>query len=169
MKKKATITTKSIFFILMSIIMVWIMVFGINKIFLIEKTLEDQDKLIIKKELITALKYCQDPLNKGNLKTIELKKYGFNSICLLNKTTELSLIEILKTNAVLIDEVEILRESINLTDSIAVLMKTVIDSNSNLILEVNIIDDIIFKNMDIKNFCQWDIENEDNLDLKIEC
>jgi len=168
MDKKGGLTTKSIFFIMMSLIMIWIIFFGINKILLVEKTLTNQEKIIIKKEIKDALKYCQDPLNKGNLKTIKLDKFGFNSICIINNSMNLNNLEIFNTNPQLIKDGKKYQNSINVNDSIVLLMKTSISSNKE-ILEANIVNKIEFKDMKINNFCQWDLENKDKLNLKIQC
>lgn len=85
MEKKAQITGQTIFYILMGILFVSILIFGFQKIFSLQNTLDDQERLEIKNYMRDSFEYCEDPLNAGNFKTFEIENNGFNIICLLGE------------------------------------------------------------------------------------
>lgn len=80
-KTNKAITTQIIFFILMSLIMIWIIVFGFQRITDVQDTLSIQEEIEIKNKLEEAFKFCSDPINQGSLKIIDLTGRPYNSIC----------------------------------------------------------------------------------------
>jgi len=82
---KGDITVQTIFYILMTIVFVGILIFGFQKLFDVEKTLSEQERIEIKQYIKTSFDYCEDPLNKGNFKTFEIKNNLFNTICILGE------------------------------------------------------------------------------------
>ena len=68
----------------MGLIFVSMLIFGFQKIFLVKDQISQFDKLEIKKNIEDALSYCNDPLNKGNIKTININHKAFDGICVLS-------------------------------------------------------------------------------------
>lgn len=83
--KKANISIQTIFYIMMSMVFVWIMIFGFQKIFLIQGELSKQERSEVINDLKDAFEYCDDPLNKGNFQIFEIKSSLFNGVCVLGK------------------------------------------------------------------------------------
>ena len=83
--KKAEIGVETLFLILMGILFIGILVFGFTKFFDVEDNLSEQEKQEIKQYIKTSFEYCEDPLNKGNFKTFEIKNNEFNIICLIGE------------------------------------------------------------------------------------
>jgi len=112
--KLAQLSVQTFFFIFMGILMSAIIMYGIQKIFFVQDTLNEQDRVLIEKEIKQTFEYCQDPLNKGNFKKINLDNNLFNSVCvsggdnfdfILNSNLEDELNQIKSTgdNIILID------------------------------------------------------------------
>lgn len=83
--KKAELAIQAIFYVLMGMVFIAILIFGFNKLFLVQDELDRQDLLEIKNDLETAFEYCEDPLNKGNFKTFEFNNKQFNSVCIIDE------------------------------------------------------------------------------------
>jgi len=81
--RKGELSIQTLFFILMAFIFVWIIVFGFQKLFLVQDHLTNQEQLEIKSQLKAAFEYCEDPLNRDNFKIFKIKGSKFNSVCLL--------------------------------------------------------------------------------------
>lgn len=109
---KAEISIQTIFFILMSILIIVIIIYGINKIFLVNDTLTEQDRISVQKEITKAITYCDDPLNKGNIKTFTFENSYFDGIWILG------------------NDIENLKDSIENKDE----LKLIFDSGDNIVL-----------------------------------
>ncbi len=83
MTNKKAITTIIFFFILMGVIFVWILIFGIQKLYFTYDTISETERVAVKKELKDALEYCNDPLNGGNIRTVKVDNAKFNSLCVI--------------------------------------------------------------------------------------
>lgn len=81
--KKANIGIQTFFMIMMSILMVGIMIFGISRFFMVKDTLSEIERVEIMDKLKSGLEYCNDPLNKGTKKTIELDYDKIGAVCFL--------------------------------------------------------------------------------------
>lgn len=79
--KKGDLGVQTVFFIMMAIFMMAIIVFGFSKIFFVNETLSEMEALDIKKEIESAYIHCEDPLAKGDKKTVKFKSNVFNSVC----------------------------------------------------------------------------------------
>jgi len=84
--QKAELTIQSIFFIMMIIFLIWIVQFGISKMFFAEDTISEQERIELKNYLIKSYSFCDDSLNKGTFKNIEIKNNRVNVLCELDKS-----------------------------------------------------------------------------------
>ncbi len=85
LKKKGMLAVQTFFFIFMAIILVWILMFGFSKIFLVSKTLNDTELVLVKNDLEKLFNTClNDPLKKGSLEYITIKTRNFNTLCTLS-------------------------------------------------------------------------------------
>jgi len=171
-RKKANISIQTFFFIMMSIFMIGIIIFGLEKIFFVQDTLTEQDRVLIQKQIKDVVEYCQDPLNKGTIKTVVLENNLFNSVCFFNKTTDID--NIISTAGLdtsttidLTNEINTLQDTLNNSFYGAVFIKTTI-SNSGKLLDYNVIDFIQIDTI-IEQSCEFDKKNRGNLNLKIKC
>ena len=84
-EKKTNISMQTFFFILMGLFMIWIIVFGIHKIFFVQNTLSEQNRILLQNQLKRDFAYCDDPINKGSYREIDIRKYHniFNGVCFL--------------------------------------------------------------------------------------
>lgn len=82
---KANISVQTVFYIMMAMIFVWIMIFGFQKIFMIQGELSEQERREVTNNLKDAFEYCDDPLNKGNFQVFEVNSKLFNGVCVLGE------------------------------------------------------------------------------------
>lgn len=87
---KANIGVQTIFFILMSLFMVWIIVFGISQIFFVKDVLTESDRLEIQDQIKELVNYCNDPLNRGNKYKVEVKHEEINTVCFISDGIDLN-------------------------------------------------------------------------------
>lgn len=57
----------------MGLFMAWILIFGYQKIFLIQDQLSETERVEIKNKIKETYEYCNDPLNSQNVKYLEIK------------------------------------------------------------------------------------------------
>lgn len=81
---KSQIEVQTLFYILMVLIFVGILAFGFQKFFLVQGELSKQELQEVKLEIQDILSSCDDPLNKGNIYTKEIKNDKFNTVCMLS-------------------------------------------------------------------------------------
>ena len=67
----------------MLIFFVWLIAFGIGKIFFVQDTLSNNERVEIQEKIKNALSECQDPLNKGRKFSVYINHNQINSICYL--------------------------------------------------------------------------------------
>jgi hypothetical protein len=79
--KKAAINTQVVFFILMSIFMVGIILFGIQKLTDVEELLSEEEELELQKNIQEDFAFCENPLNRDAFKKIQIESSTFNSVC----------------------------------------------------------------------------------------
>lgn len=84
-KKNANIGVQTFFYIMMIMFMIAIIIFGLSKLLSTKELISEQDLAFVKKEVETALTYCEDPLNRGGSKKFEIKHKSFNTIMVLTK------------------------------------------------------------------------------------
>lgn len=110
MRKKAIATT-TFFYIFMSFIFVAMVLFGLQRLFLLQDQLSEQERLEIRDTLESAHKYCSDPLNRGSERLLEFSHSKFNAYCIVNDANalekefgiNLSVFEQTNENAVLLE------------------------------------------------------------------
>lgn len=85
MENKANIGVQTIFYILMALLFVWLLIFGIQKIFFVEEKMSEQKRLEIKNELKDMLDACNDPLNKGKVMNGKFSHSSFNMMCFISE------------------------------------------------------------------------------------
>ncbi len=88
MKSKANISVQTIFFILMVIVFIAILFFGFQKMFESQELLSEIERIEISKKLQDAFDLCDDPLNRGSLKTVYFSNSKFDTVCVLADTLE---------------------------------------------------------------------------------
>jgi len=79
--KKGNIGVNTVFFIMMGMLFVVIIGFGINKLFFVQDTMSEQDRILFKNELTNELDRCIDPLNSGNVFYKSFNNKQFNILC----------------------------------------------------------------------------------------
>ena len=161
MTNKTQIAVNSIFYILMILFMVGIIVFGMQKLFFTKDIVSEQERLNLQKKIKDTLEYCEDPLNKGNMKNFEIKTNLYNSICILGEDFETSTY----TN------LEYLLELYDGGDNI-ILIKTSFykDSDGNDQLSDFTIIDSFYAEIDIpQSNCTFDKKNTGIIQMNIEC
>ncbi len=169
--KKSNISIQTFFFILMSIFMILIIIYGFKKITFVNDTISEQDRILFQKEIQEGFEYCNDPLNKGSSKTISLKSSLFNSVCVIKKDIsedELSSIIGLDNSDNLRDEIIGLLATLDSDDSYGVIFIKSTISNSNELSNYNIINFIQVSDSK-ENICSFDTKNSGQVDLKINC
>lgn len=82
------VTTQTLFMILMVIIMVGIVIFGYLLFLIFQDPLTEAEKLEVREEITEAMKFCRDPLNSGNVRSIDFEHDEFNSFCVLGENYE---------------------------------------------------------------------------------
>ncbi len=68
----------------MAIIFVAILFFGYQKITAVSEVISEQERLEIIDELEDAFGYCNDPLNQGGRRKLEIPSDKFNYICIFD-------------------------------------------------------------------------------------
>lgn len=82
---KKAVAINTIFFILMSIMFIGILYFAYDKIILTKDIISEQDLQLLQNDVEDALLYCDDPLNRGSSRSVDLSSSKFNVICLLDE------------------------------------------------------------------------------------
>lgn len=159
--KKAEITIQTIFFIMMSVFMITIMIFGISKIFLVDEQLSEQDRIEIQEKIKNAISYCDDPLNRGNKKVFEFQNKLFNGVCIINNEV--------KNNEVNM-EYEYLKEIyLDGDGNNIVLIKTLFQYGENEPIEKEIISSFKVNKELSETKCWYDVENTGKVEMNIIC
>jgi len=83
---KSNIGIQTFFFILMSMMMIGIILFGLSKLFLVNDTISEQDRIDTKNALKTGFSYCEDPLNAGSYKSVNINSKMIGMVCILGDT-----------------------------------------------------------------------------------
>lgn len=158
---KKALAMQAVFYIFMSIIMIALIVFGFQQIFLVSDQLGESERVKVQNQLIEKFESCEDPLNRGNVEYIKLKNQKFNSICFLGSDYATS--SELQGSLRNYDEIS----AIGSTNDNVVLLYTelagsTITSNeviSTLEIDLNLQD----------SFCYFPKENTDDFNFKLEC
>jgi hypothetical protein len=159
MVTKKAITTQVIFFIAMSLIMIWIIIFGLQKINTVSSTISQQEEIEIRAELEDAFLFCSDPINSGSLKRIDLSGRPYNSICYNCQLGDETII-----SQELKDEATILSQA----GSNFLLLETSVSSNN--IQEYNIVGQLQIEELGYSNHIVWlDLDNSEDLEIEIKC
>ena len=82
--KRTQISVQTIFYIFMAIIFVALLFFGYQKITALGEVISEQERLEIIKKLEDAFGYCDDPLNQGGGRRLEIPSTNFNYICIFD-------------------------------------------------------------------------------------
>lgn len=161
-KNKATIAIQTIFFIMMSALMIWIVLYGVQKLFTVDSQITEQDRVFIQNQIENILNKCQDPLNSGNLETIRIKNKNFNGLCLLSK-------KILTPNDPYYDYEEF--KKIYNSNHNTILVKTNFISNSipNKIEVISSFKTELDLNQNEDSICFFDYKNEGFLIINFTC
>lgn len=161
---KKAMAVQTVFYIFMSIIMLAIMVYGINKIFLIQDQISESERLEIQTQLKKTLEHCKEPLNKGSSQIIKLNNQKFNSICLIgNDITNTNNKIQQELNPEQYAEIQVIA---NTNDNV-ILLKT--KTYENTIQETNIISTFSVSNEILESHCYINKENSKNLYFKYIC
>lgn len=155
--RKGNISIQVVFYIMMMFLMIAIIVFGIQKLFLVQETLSQTERLELENKMQEAFEYCEDPLNKGNVKVYRFDNPRFNSVCMLVEGSEAT--EDDSLNA----ELEVIREA---GDNI-VLLSTVFSNGE--IMDYQIVDSFYAEMSIAESSCQFDSENQGYVDYRISC
>ena len=75
----------TLFFILMGLMFIGIIYFGMSKIFFLEDEISEQEMQLLKLDIEKAITYCEDPLNKGSNRKLDVTSNKFNLVCLLDE------------------------------------------------------------------------------------
>ena len=136
--KKAQISTQTVFFVLMMFLMIAILIYGINKIYFVNETLLEQERLEVKKGLEETLNFCDDPLNKGANKNYDFSNQNsFNVVCIIPAGSNL---DSLNLDSSLKEEIEILSST---GENIFLIKSEINEDNGNLeLVDSQIIDSL---------------------------
>ncbi|MFW5704878.1 MAG: hypothetical protein ACOCXG_03455 [Nanoarchaeota archaeon] len=161
-EKKAEISIQTIFYIMMAIIFVAIVMYGINKLFFVNEQLSETQRIEIKNDLEKAFQYCEDPLNAGSMKIIEIKNDRFNSVCVAGNG-EIGDSE--TKNETLAEELSELTET---GKNVFFMDVDFIESGNNFkITRYNIIDTLEVSADD--SFCVFDEDRDGKITIEVEC
>ncbi len=178
--RKAELGIETMFFILMGIIMIAIIVFGFNKIFLVNDTLSQLEVNDMKNQIEDAFNHCEDPLAKGDVQVVKFKNNLFNSVCVMSgEVTQDDFLNLLYENDISYD-----LNNIDFLYGVLRDVNTIFQSGDNVIL----FDSTFIKTQDTyllsdfqithsfnvnfasdKLFCQFDKEGEGEFELKLTC
>lgn len=160
--KQANIGVQTIFYILMAFFMVWILVFGYQKLFIIQDYLSDSERLEITAKLQELYKYCDDPLNSKNVQYYKIKNKNFNGICLLGDDFMSS------QYASYYGFSEVFDSGMN-----AVVINTNFRASVSGVFELVDYDIVDSFKLDVESisdtFCNFDLNNTGSINLKIQC
>lgn len=81
--RKAELTMQAMLYIMMSLMMVAIIVFGFKKLVFVGDVINDQEIRDLKNDLQKALDACEDPLNRGNIEHFKIDSNLFDGVCIL--------------------------------------------------------------------------------------
>lgn len=80
---KRGLTSTVLMMILMSIFMVGIIIFGLNKLLVVEETISAQESLEAQEKIRENFEYCDNPLNAQSITNFEIDIEGVNAVCIL--------------------------------------------------------------------------------------
>lgn len=181
MSKRAELSVQTVFFVMMSIFMIAIIVFGFSKIFFVSKTLSEMDALDIKKEVESAFKHCEDPLAKGDKKTVKFKSDVFNSVCIASgEVSEEDFLNVMYDQGISydLDDYQLLIGVLNDVNSVfagghnVILFESSFAKNSgnNYILkDFTIVDSFRADFATDKVFCDFDLEGTGVFEMTLTC
>ncbi len=171
-KKAIEIGISTLFYILMGIFMIWIIVFGYQKIMGVNELISEQDRAKIKNELKNALEYCNDPLNQGSTTRIQINHKAFNSLCMINPKSTTGFISVRDEDAfstLLANANTEFGQIADTQNNVIVLKTEFVGSKGNeKMTEFQIIDTFKIDGK-IQNQCILDKENTGKLDLIFTC
>ena len=161
MNKKA-MSVSVLFYIMMSIFMVWIIIFGYQKITDTQNVISQQEIFEIEQEITQKFEYCDDPLKRDSQIKIKVKSNNFNVFCLLGEDSS--------SFSILGNELDQIFE----TGDNIVLMKTNLNEvNGNYQIPVDNYNIVSTFRIDLKNNQQrtdcWNDQNEGRFDIVIDC
>ena len=162
---KKSVTMSIVFYVLMSIIFTGILIYGTSKIFFIEEQIDIQENFELKEDLKKIFTFCEDPLNKGNIKTFEFKT-DLNLIVKTNKK-ELEKSDFEKHNILIenLDEINLILE----TEKNNILIRANIKKGNDFYNIVNYQILGSFKTTNYKTDIIFDFENSGYKDFRVEC
>jgi len=152
MNKKAELTMQAVFYIMMSVIMIAIIVFGFQRLVMVEDHLSEQERIEFKADLEKALEACEDPLNKGNVRYFDIDSKLINGVCILGDTP-LSLSDY---GPNLMDELEVFDG----TDKNVILISTGVFEDDNGYMgytdnNFQVIDSFGLDTISGESYCNW--------------
>lgn len=83
LNNKKAVAINTLFFILMGIMFVGIIYFGLDKMFMIQDELSEQEMQLLKNDIGDAMTFCDNPLNRGSVRIVDVSSNKFNVICFL--------------------------------------------------------------------------------------
>jgi hypothetical protein len=171
MNTNKAMTTQTLFFILMLVLLSGTIYFGISKTSMLQKELSNQQERELKDSLEKQLDYCANPLNKGSKQRITINSKDFNSICLVTSREY--------REGVPLDSDEIqkqLREDlkqIQETQDNVVVLQTSFEKNPGsepILVEYQIIDSFRTEYLpNIVTSCQFDTEDSKKIEFDLIC
>lgn len=161
---KKALAVQTIFFIMMSLIMIWIIIFGIQKVSSLQDTISQDEQIKIQKKIEDTFAQCSDPINEGTQKTISLRGEKFNSICYNGHLADgVSS----RTDPIYVDFKSELETLSNSGDNFVLIQTSF--SSGNLV-EYNILASFEIEDLGYsEGICWFDLENQYNQDVKIKC
>lgn len=165
MISKKAITMQVLSMIMMSIFMVAIIIFGLNKLLDVQDSLSQEESLEIQREVTESLEYCENPLNSGGETTFEIEKDPINFVCVLGDSHgEYSSVDQLANQLADINEtgdnVVLLSAGLNRDSG-----EYTIDSSQ----EVNIIDSFSAEYGELSETICWNDENTGTIEASVVC
>lgn len=161
--KRGEMGVETFFYILMSIVFIWILFFGYQKIFMVQDQISEQDRIEVLNGLKDSFEYCEDPLNRGNVKVVEINGGKYNSLCVIDKNFNFTWDGL--NISIVRDDMKSIRDTLAEQERVLVLMDTVFVGNE--LKRFNIVSSFKIDSGD--NFCSFDVENTGSLKARIEC
>ena len=157
---KKAMEVQSIFYILMSLIMIAIIMFGLKQVTSVSEQLSDTERVEIQNELKKKFESCEDPLNRGNIEFIELEDQKFNAICFLGSDYETS---------------SELQNALNEYDEIVAIGST---GDNVILLKTEFVESTTTKNQiissfkiqaDVSSFCKFPTKDTSDFNFELKC
>ncbi|MDA3855832.1 MAG: hypothetical protein PF569_06220 [Candidatus Woesearchaeota archaeon] len=163
--KKSEIGIETLFYVFMAIIFVWILIFGFQKIFLVQDVLNENDRIEIMNDIKDSIEYCDDPLNKGTVKVIDFKNNFFNSMCLVDVNFEFGDLAIIPSDD-FVEDINLIMENTGSKSTILLLKTSFINNDS---LEDYVIIDAEEVETNVLPFCSFDFGGQGEFKAEIVC